>query len=134
MFSLTPSRRILVSFLTLILLVHGWALLTSAYFYIWWLDILLHFLGGLWVGILALYFLNKRELSGIFLLWFILGVAALIGIFWEFLEFGLNQVWESLGKLAFFQPSLEDTLADLLADLLGGLGAFFLFRRGPKNL
>lgn len=124
-----PSREFLAWFLIGILLVHGWALITSAYFYFWWLDLLLHLAGGFWVGVLGVSIFNRTHLSNFFFWLSVLGFAALVGIFWEFLEFGLNQVWESLGRAAFFQPGLEDTLSDLLADLAGGVASVILFRK-----
>ena len=118
----------------LILLVHGWALLTSAYFYIWWLDLLLHAAGGFWAGALGLYIFRETFLSGFLRMLAAVGFAALVGILWELLEFGVNQVWETLGRIAFLQPSLRDTMADLLADLAGSFFTFFLSRNSKKKL
>ena len=94
----------------------------------------MHIAGGLWVGVFSLFLARNISVPDMVLFWLVLGSVAIIGVFWEFFEFGLNQVWESFGFEGLFQPSLEDTLGDLLADLLGGALAFILSKRGKKNL
>lgn len=94
---------------------------------------MMHLVGGFWIGLFSIYLVPEKFL-GPFSFLFILGVVALAGIFWEFLEFALNQIWESIGRFAFFQPSIEDTLADLLADLIGGGLAAFVLRKVLRKI
>ncbi len=129
-----PSSAFLVWFLIGLLLVHGWALITSAYFYIWWLDLLLHLAGGFWVGGLGIYLFRKTPLSKFLFLLAVVSFAALIGVLWELFEFITYQLWGTLGYRIFFQLGLEDTLGDLLSDLVGGALAAILFRREEKKL
>ena len=96
-----------------------------------WVDIPLHFFGGLWVGLifLALFgrfpelnsyarFLESRLLVFIFTL----AMAALVGVGWEFYEF----IFDNMGSLA-------DTIADLALDLFGAtmaaLAGVFVFKK-----
>jgi hypothetical protein len=105
-----------------------------ALFYGWypevpWLDLLLHFMGGVWVAAFSAWFF-KEEKRPVFILSFV----ALIGVLWELAEFSfLNDLVAYLFKAAQAAATLEDTLSDLLFDLLGGL-AFIacLFYRSKK--
>lgn len=88
------------------------------------LDIPLHFLGGAvagWWAWLAFYYGKLEKFKMIEFAIVFLGVVALVGLAWEFFEWGLDQtlgVWYALPPS---QPSVDDTLADLLMDILGGV-------------
>ena len=104
--------------------------LADHFFLYWrlpWLDMLMHFLGGVWIGlaILWIYYLsgkfknipeNRRRISYIY---FFAGTAAMIiGIFWEIFEFSLD----------FFVVFNEfngfyDTASDILLAVIGALFA-----------
>lgn len=90
----------------------------------YWFEETLHVMGGIWVAAIFLYFFKKHydifDVKKNFLatLIFVLGLAALIGIGWEFFEY-LTYVF--LGGVAI---SLPDTMLDLFLDLAG---AFLLF-------
>lgn len=121
MFSL---KTILIS-LFLILFIHLMATIGHWYWAVNWFDILMHFLGGLWVAMVFGY-LNQRffKLPNFWtrvILTF--SFVALIGILWEFFEFSLDNLF-FLKKWGPFQGGLSDTMGDLFFDLLGGL--FFL--------
>lgn len=103
------------------------------YFYIWWLDIPVHVLGGFWVGLFALvsYYAGPwpvpKERSNFFV--FSVSIAAVlsVGLLWEVYEFAVDHaVGDSGGGLA-------DTLMDLVDDLLGALLAAWIFVRGGYN-
>jgi hypothetical protein len=128
------SRRFVGFLLFVILAVHAWAIITSAYFNIWWLDIVMHFSGGFWVGLLGLLLIRGNSYPDPIFFWLVLGLATIIGVGWEFMEFSLNHLFENLGREGFFQPSIEDVLGDLLADMLGGTTAFILFKEREKKL
>jgi len=108
--------------LYVIAMLHIMALYFFWYWSIWWLDILMHFLGGMWVGGMAFVFLflNKNDVSmgKIFrpcLLSFV--VVLVIGVLWEIFEF-------SLDTFIIFQPNdISDTISDLGADIAGGMFA-----------
>ncbi|MBI3335165.1 MAG: hypothetical protein HY001_01555 [Candidatus Portnoybacteria bacterium] len=92
-----------------------------------WLDIPMHLAGGVFAGLWARLALIKNgerfDLKNIIML---LGIVALVGVFWEFFEWIIDHtlgVWFSLPQV---QASVDDTMGDLLFDLLGGIAVFFL--------
>ena len=99
---------------------------------IWWWDKLLHFLGGLWIGGMALWFfickkkITPSVLSSVFISF---GGAFIIGFGWELYEAG---ALKSFG-LVFPIDYMRDTIIDLIADSAGGLVAAFLFLRLHQN-
>ena len=83
---------------------------------IWWLDIPLHFFGGVWVGLFFLYVFYQKN----YLLKDVAGVllcVLCIGIFWEVFEY---IVFNRIGGDSF---NLTDTLSDIGFDILGGFCA-----------
>lgn len=89
-----------------------------------YVDLTLHFLGGVFVVALATDFLltNKVKLSryGFMNAVFLVGLVALIGVLWEFYEYVVADIF------LIRQGSLADVLSDLLMDILGG-AAFVIF-------
>ena len=121
------SWAFILFFLIFILTNFALALYFKLYYLFWWLDIIHHFLGGIWL-ILFFNFLMKRfritliserQRAALFLA--LIGLVALIGVGWEFFEFILNRYVMSIGFLGY-----EDTLSDLFFDLLGGVLAFLV--------
>jgi len=117
----------MVLLLAFILLSHGLALWFDLYYLFWWLDTALHFLGGAWI-VLVFNFLMKHfglDLTAArarpALLIIFLGFVALLGVLWEFFEFGVNRYIVHIGFITY-----EDTLSDLFFDLLGGALAFLI--------
>ncbi|OGF69919.1 hypothetical protein A3H65_02655 [Candidatus Giovannonibacteria bacterium RIFCSPLOWO2_02_FULL_45_14] len=133
MLNFTVSGKLILIIFLAIFLVHGWATLSAAYFYYWWLDLVLHGAGGLWVGMTALYLIRNENFSPIIIFWLVFGSAAIVGLFWEFFEFALAHLPGELSKFGFIQQGIEDVLSDLLSDLIGGIIAFSLFRTQQKN-
>jgi hypothetical protein len=99
--------------------VHGW------YEQLWWWDLFLHLWSGVLLGILGfllVYLLNESErvtvsLNPFFVVLFSFSFAVTIGVFWEFIEFGLDQTFGLMSQ----QNSLVDTMGDLLVDAVGAL-------------
>ena len=84
-----------------------------------WLDIALHFLGGIWLAIFfALVFKDKNAI-------FMVSFVALVGVLWEFSEYVfLNDLMMKIFGSAdsgLYAMSLDDTLADLAMDLVGAV-------------
>lgn len=106
-------------------------LLFDIYHVYLWVDIPMHFLGGLAISYTIICFIGLFREKNILLLknkWIfslvVVGLVALIAILWEFYEFFM--------KVTFgldMQPSLNDTLLDLFMGLLGGLAGSLLFRK-----
>ena len=96
------------------------------YFTFWWFDIPMHFLGGLLIGLLALWILFVCEKCGFshvnsLLVFFVtLGVVLLVGSLWELFE-----VFTGITPIT--DIDLVDTLEDLLLDSLGAIVAFLYY-------
>ncbi len=89
------------------------------YYSISWFDMLMHFLGGVWLGFFFLYvFFSKDSFFKRFLV--IILCALLVGVLWEVFEFYLNTI-----STEFF--NISDTLSDLCFDLAGSLFSFLYF-------
>lgn len=86
------------------------------YYSIWYFDIIMHFLGGFWVGLVFIWLFYAESLSLRLVLKIILGVL-LVGILWEVFEILVNN---NIAQNPFNTP---DTTSDLLFDLSGGLCA-----------
>jgi hypothetical protein len=105
-----------------------------------WLDEVLHFIAGAWVALLWWHMLGRRSFDmikesvqhkAVFIL-LTLSFVALIGVLWEFFEFGLDAVVMARYGFPLNQPSIGDTLSDLLLDILGGLSLALLI--SPRQL
>jgi hypothetical protein len=94
------------------------------------LDMVAHFAGGFSIAWMAMILWQRWTMHGwiprTVPLWIrnyaVWGSVALVGIFWEFLEFGLDLF---LGWTA--QPSVADTMNDFFMDLSGGVLFLILF-------
>ena len=118
------SWAFILLFLIFILVNFAFALYFRLYYLFWWLDITHHFLGGFWLAFLLNFYLKKTGFTVFnfqLLLLLFLGFVALVGVLWEFFEFGLNRYIVHIGFINY-----EDTLLDLFFDLLGGAVGFIL--------
>mgnify|MGYP000203289393 CR=1 FL=1 len=80
-------------------------------------DIIGHFLGGIFCVVLAKRIFKIKDQREKIKFFFYLGIASLLFILWEFLEFFLDQI-----NLYFvFQSSLEDTMQDFICDMVGAI-------------
>ena len=123
---------ILIFFLVLIIAVLN-SIGNSFFLYwkFWWFDIVMHFLGGLWVGLSALwvYFFSgyfkdiKRNKKNIFFI--SLFSVLIIGLGWE--------VFEYIIKVNFSDNYISDTVSDLIMDICGSVVAYFLFLKENKK-
>lgn len=102
----------------------------GAYAAFWWWDVLLHGSSGVvlgYIGFLFLYILQARKkinLSPFFIALFSFFAAVSFGVFWEFFEFGADQLFG-----ASMQYGNEDTMKDLIVDTIGAaIIAFFGYR------
>lgn len=106
------------------------------YFYIWWLDIPMHILGGLWVALtsLVLYYAfpesKEKDRSLIFVYALAIASVLAIGLIWEIYEFSVDHMFSlALNKVG-------DTLKDLGDDFIGGVigAALFIIRGYNKKI
>jgi hypothetical protein len=110
-------------------------LMTGAYDALPWFDIPMHFAGGVAMAVLALaaeqliVSKSKRTTSIPFIIRFvsIVGFVAIIGIAWEWFEWGLDHyVLIVRNAIGMSQPSVDDTMFDLFMDLSGGTLTFLI--------
>ena len=98
----------------------------SFYWYslIWYFDIGMHFLSGLWVGLFFIYVFSTRKQGLLSFSSFIqiLFLVLLVGILWEFFEYYINVV----SNTAFEWP---DTVSDVIFDLAGAAVSIFYFMK-----
>jgi hypothetical protein len=115
------KRLLLISFLLSIVLILLYQV-SEAFWNVRWFDSLMHFLGGLTIGMFSLwvwyasglfgrYVPTKREVFIAALVF-----SMLVGIWWEFFEFA-NGIANPIGSYAL------DTFADITADLVGAIVA-----------
>ena len=96
------------------------------YFSVWYLDMIMHFLGGFWVGLASIYLFPPQNLSFRSVLT-ILFLVLLVGVGWEVFEFLVN------GVIAQNPFDILDTASDIFFDLLGGLCAILYLLVPLKN-
>jgi len=131
-----PKTLFFIGFFIFIAVLHLWAIATSGYYYIWWLDIALHFLGGFWLGSMGIYLLSRINFelnSTAFIFLILLALVSLGGVFWEFFEYGYDKIFAARGLGPLAQIDIGDTMGDLLMDLLGGILAHFIFLKGKTR-
>ena len=124
-----PFPLSLLVFVSALLLFQIVALSFYWYWRIWWFDIPMHFAGGLWIGLSALwlYFLSGRfagttQKTAVSV--FTVGMITVlcIALLWELFEY-LVQVLFPQGT----PYDVLDTLSDVLFGFLGGCTASFIF-------
>jgi hypothetical protein len=124
------KKPLLIELLTLTLAVavlHWLATILFLYWAFWWFDILMHFLGGAFVGALALFVFFSSDIlpypsrHPAVVLSVVLGSVLIVGLAWELWEIfmGLTDVFSQQG----------DTIIDLVMDFVGGLVIYFYGRR-----
>lgn len=100
----------------LIALVNFGAIKFHWYYSLWWFDMPMHFLGGMWVAMLIIWYLGDSKFSIESVGRVILG-AFIVGLAWEVFELLLN---EQFVQNAY---DLPDTLSDIFFDLSGAFTA-----------
>ncbi|MDO8594752.1 MAG: hypothetical protein Q7R93_04560 [bacterium] len=126
-----PRTRLLSTLAILVCVIailHILATIFFLYWTFWWYDIILHFLGGIFVGLLVLWL---RFFSGYFgtpalpsttsVLSFVLVATLGIGIGWEAFE-------RLLGHTFSVEGYWFDTNLDVILDFVGSLVAFWFFK------
>ncbi len=93
------------------------------YFTIWWFDMPMHFLGGIWVGLALLWYFPLKSLFFKEVFKIIFGVL-IVAIFWEIFEILVDKV------IAQNPFNALDTLSDIFFGMAGGVvSIFYFFRR-----
>jgi hypothetical protein len=131
MFRNQPLFRFAFWDLILLAALHHVAIFFYLYWTVWWFDMLMHLLGGIWVGAIILWFFYESgfvknftyKKYQAFLLAFV--GTLLVGIFWE--------VFEIVGGIIKLPTDTMDSLSDLVMDLVGAVVAFLYFDRVIKK-
>ncbi|RJQ28803.1 hypothetical protein C4571_02820 [Candidatus Parcubacteria bacterium] len=132
-------RRTLVFSLIAILGFNFAALKAEWYHAFWWLDVLMHMIGGAWVGLFFYYLfverfnvIDRNQKLALFVLG--IGFVALVGIFWEFYEF-LTDIFILKAYPYNREPGyiLYDTHTDFVNDFIGGAIALLVLMLRKKT-
>lgn len=113
--------------ISVIAILHVTALSKFYYWDYWWFDILMHLLGGLWVGLFIFWFDEWIKLPFKINLINFLALILAVGIAWELWElmFGITLVRGD--KYVF------DTILDIIMDITGGVVTYFLKNNNKNN-
>ena len=116
------------------------------YGHVWWFDIPMHIMGGMFIALLFFYVFTDRAPRLIdpaamrpwVLCALAIGFVAFIGVLWEFYEYAAEVFIQHQFTFACAAPGgLFDTLKDLFDDLVGGtlaiLGYCFTRHRCPEK-
>ena len=126
------TRRTALPILMVLGIFFLWIVNTLAMKYSWyiiipWFDMPMHYLGGVWAGMLSLFFtityvlprypMTSRARRALLVMMCVLS----IGLGWELFEF-------LLGRMTYINfGDFADTMSDLFFDTIGGGSALFLF-------
>ena len=110
--------KALLLFIVIIAVANAFAEHFFLYWRLPWLDMVMHFLGGIWIGltVLWIYYLsdkfkdipeNRRKASYVYLLAGI--VTLVIGIFWEIFEFNID-FFITFNEFNGFYDTISDIL------------------------
>ena len=125
-----PFFWFLFGILVVIALMHQIGMAYHWYLYFWWFDVVLHFLGGIWIGGMTLWFYfltgTKKNVTTNVHVFVIAGITVLIiGVAWEIFQIVIfTGVIDEDGYMF-------DTISDLILDTLGGLTAagYFVWKK-----
>jgi len=120
-----PKSLLLLIFL--IAIINTLAVMFSWYWRIPWLDMPMHFLGGLFVGSVALWFYSQNVERRYFRAFPVsIGAVLIVGGLWEVFEFSVDTI-VSVSE----QNGISDTLSDIIFDIIGGTMAvvYFIFKK-----
>lgn len=94
--------------------LHAAGLFLFLQYYFWWYDIMLHFLGGLWVALAFQWYAQAQK--RLVLILPTLLVVLIVGFGWE--------VFELLVGAPREDNFMFDTSLDILMDVLGGIAGY----------
>jgi len=101
-------------------------------------DLFEHFLGGIVLGIMGMWWFKSHRLSDSpkFLSIFVISTFALLGSFiWELMEYGLFHLTPNFADYFYlYSATTSDLLSDMVCGLAGGLlVAIYFVARGNKQ-
>lgn len=115
--------------------LHYLAVFFYLYWTISWWDTMVHFIGGVSMGLLSLWLwwdvLWQRRPSPMAAYISSIIFVMIIGAGWEIFEYVNNIANPSIGE-SYFEDTLHDLIADFLGSILAGLMAVKSFTAGKK--
>lgn len=108
------------------------------YVTIWWADVALHTLGGMWSSMFFFYVFERyvpsfsMPASRIASVLIVVGFVMVVGVGWEWFEYTFDHFFAQERAAWRAQRGLPDTMGDLLADFVGGagMGLYLIHTRG----
>lgn len=92
------------------------------YSLVWYFDMPMHFLGGVWLGLAMFWLLKSKEFSGKNIFLIFLGVLV-VGVGWEIFEIVVDRA------LRGGEFNVLDTMSDIFFDLAGGFSVVLYYFR-----
>ncbi|MEK7113605.1 MAG: hypothetical protein AAB873_02130 [Patescibacteria group bacterium] len=112
-----------ISFLVFsIFLVNLMAMQFHWYSSMWYFDIIMHFMGGFWVGLFAFWLFKLENVSRSSIAKVIIFVLS-VGLLWEVFEIVVNEL------TAENPLDVVDIISDLIFDTAGGLVSVYYFSK-----
>lgn len=128
-----PLFRFIFGLIALIAILHILAIELYFYWALWWFDVLIHFLGGLWIGLSVLWFVflsgyvTRFQLQYTNALILTLLSIIVVAVGWEVFEFFVENPLE--------ENYVFDTITDLIMGTLGALSGYgYVVWKHIKNL
>lgn len=115
-----PVPTFLVALIVSIAIINTIAVIFALYWHFLWLDMVMHFLGGVWLGGMYLWWRTEHgsfPVSRIRTILFTVCVVLAFGILWE----GFEYIADIISPPMWYD--IEDAVSDLFFDALGGLAA-----------
>ncbi len=128
------KRQLFIFSFVLISLVAGlnkMALNFFLYWRFWWFDIMMHFLGGLWIGSIVLWFyyfsgyIKNPIKTKKYIFWISVISVVIVGLGWEVFEFLIDA---NLREGYF-----GDTILDLIMDIIGAIVAYWIIIKTSRK-
>lgn len=121
-------KRLLKHLVSLMFFIFIVSILNTKFYWdslLWYFDVIMHTLGGLWVGMFFLYVFGRSGPSyfNLMLVVKVLVATLLIGVFWEIYQF---YIYQYISRTPF---DLKDVSSDVFFDLLGAMFSFLYFKR-----
>lgn len=93
---------------------------------IWWFDMFMHTLGGVFLALVVGAIFSKKffQIKNLKIFWIIFFSVFIIGLLWEGYEYVVQYFIKNVHLADFY-----DSISDLICDLVGGVvGTFFVIR------
>ena len=117
------SKKLLIRLTFLIFFILALNILAHQFYWyssLWWFDMPMHFMGGLWLGLAWLWLLAPQDISFKSILKIIL-LVLFIGVLWEVFEVIVDKL------ISHNRFNTLDTLSAIFFDLAGGTFAIFYY-------